>query len=155
MLVIVIMPGEHSLQLLLGDEDHEPQAPPLISETIRITVQKTTGVAAKLELIADRSEFAADGSDLSFITVRVLDHEGFEVPRSHNRVQFSVEGPGEIIAVGNGDPTNHESFQALQRKVFNGLALVVIRSKRDTPGEITLHAESTGLKSTRIVIQSR
>ena len=93
-------------------------------------VQKTTGVAAKLELVADRSEIAADGSDLSFITVRVLDREGLVVPRSHNRVHFKIEGPGEIIAVGNGDPTSHEPFQALERKVFNGMALVVIRSEK-------------------------
>ncbi len=108
-------------------------------------VQKTTGVAAKLELVADRSEIAADGSDLSFITVRVLDREGLVVPRSHNRVHFEIEGPGEIIAVGNGDPTSHEPFQALERKVFNGLALVVVRSEKGNAGRINLTASSEGL----------
>jgi beta-galactosidase len=116
---------------------------------------KTTAEATHLELVPDRSRIAADGTDLCFLTVKVADGEGLLVPRTHNSVKYSLSGPGEIIAVGNGDPTNHEPFRALQRKVFNGLALVVIRSRRGVPGKITLLAESDGLKSTSTVIQSR
>jgi beta-galactosidase len=117
-------------------------------------VRKTTGVAAKLELVADRCEIVADGSDLSFITVRVLDHEAFEVPRSHNRVQFRIDGPGEIIAVGNGDPTSHEPFQALERKVFNGMALVVVRSEEGRAGRIKLSASSKGLQGAQCELKT-
>ncbi len=116
---------------------------------------KTTGAAAKLDLVADRTEIAADGSDLSFITVQVSDKEGRLVPRSHNTVRFSISGPGEIIAVGNGDPTSHESFQALERKVFNGLALVVVRSKKGESGPVILTAASEGLSSGRIQVETK
>ena len=115
---------------------------------------KTTGAASKLVLTADRASISADGSDLSFITVQLSDHEGLLVPRSHNKVKFSIEGPGEIIALGNGDPTSHEPFQASERKVFNGLCLVVVRSKKGEVGTIHLSAASDGLQGATCVIET-
>jgi beta-galactosidase len=117
-------------------------------------VNRTTGKAAGIKLSADRATIAADGADLSFITVQVSDKDGLPVPRSHNKVLFSIEGPGEIIAVGNGDPTSHESFQAAQRKVFNGLALVVVRSRKGPSGTIMLRARSEGLASAEIQLET-
>jgi beta-galactosidase len=115
---------------------------------------KTTGAAAQLALSADRTKIAADGADLSFVTVDVTDAEGLLVPRTHNSVSYSISGPGEIIAVGNGDAVSHESFQALERKVFNGKALVVIRSIKDQPGTITLTAAADGLEPADIRLTS-
>ncbi|WP_197171199.1 beta-galactosidase GalB [Novipirellula aureliae] len=115
---------------------------------------KTTDDAAKIELVADRTVITADGRDLSFVRVQVSDIEGLLVPRSDNRVRFTLEGPGEIIAVGNGDPTSHESFQAVNHKVFNGLCLVVVRSKKNKPGDISLTAESDGLRGHQIKLKS-
>lgn len=106
---------------------------------------KTTGPAAKIKLVADRSTILADGTDLSFITVQVSDAEGALVPRSDNLVEFAIDGPGEIVAVGSGDPTSHESFQALTRKVFNGLCLVVVRPEKGETGSLVLTARSEGL----------
>ncbi len=114
------------------------------------TVMKTTGPAAKLELEADRSELGADGADISFITVTVADKDGLLVPRSKNEIKFSIEGPGEIIAVDNGDPTDHTSFQSKDRKAFNGLCLVIVRTKRDEPGTVALKAQSAGLEGATI-----
>lgn len=111
---------------------------------------KTTGAPAKLELKADRSKIADDGKDLSFITVTVADKHGLLVPRSKNHIKFSIEGPGEIVATDNGDATSFESFQAPERNVFNGLALVVVRAKAGQTGTITLKAESDGLKPAAI-----
>ncbi|QHI70339.1 glycoside hydrolase family 2 TIM barrel-domain containing protein [Tichowtungia aerotolerans] len=118
-------------------------------------VVKTTGTAAKLELTADRAQISADGTDLSFVTLQVSDGEGLLVPRTHNRFKLSIDGPGEIIAVGNGDPTNLESFQSLDRNVFNGLALVVVRSKKSEPGTIRLTAQCDGLQDATIQIQAK
>jgi beta-galactosidase len=115
---------------------------------------KTTGPAAKLTLQADREKITADGQDLSFITVTVADKKGLLVPRSSNHVTFSIEGPGEIVATDNGDATSFESFQAPERNVFNGLALVIVRAKAGQPGTITLKAESDGLKESAIKIES-
>jgi len=117
-------------------------------------VQKTTGPAAKLLLAADRAQIRADGADLSFITVTVADRDGLLVPRSKNLVRFSVSGPGEIVATDNGDATSFESFQAPQRQAFNGLALVVVRSKSGEPGAIKLRAESDGLAFAEIELKS-
>ena len=107
------------------------------------------------ELAADRSRIAADGSDLCFITVQVSDQGGLLVPRSHNKIKFSISGPGEIIAVGNGDPTSHESFLALERNVFNGLALVVVRSIKGEAGAIKLTASSQGLQGTELAFKAK
>ena len=111
---------------------------------------ETTGAAAKLTLAADRSKISADGKDLSFITVTVADSKDRLVPRSKNHIQFSVDGPGEIVAVDNGDATSFESFQAKERNAFNGLALVIIRANQ--PGAITLKAHSDGLKDATLRI---
>jgi beta-galactosidase len=113
-------------------------------------VNKTTGKAVKVQLTADRANLEADGRDLSFITVQVSDEDGLLVPRSHNRIEFSIEGPGELVAVGNGDPTSHEPFQSMERKVFNGLALVIVRSEKGASGSIRLTASSEGLQPATI-----
>ncbi|HWW74420.1 MAG TPA: DUF4982 domain-containing protein, partial [Pyrinomonadaceae bacterium] len=117
-------------------------------------VVKTTGPPAGVTLKADRSVIAADGSDLSFVTVSVTDRGGLVVPRSKNRIHFELEGPGEIVAVDNGDPTSHESFQSKERAAYNGLCLVVVRSKRGATGRITLRAYPEGLKSAGVTITS-
>lgn len=112
---------------------------------------RTTGPAAELRLKPDRAKIAADGKDLSFVTVTVTDKHGLLVPRSKNHIRFNLAGPGEIVAVDNGDPTSFEPFQAKERNAFNGLALVIVRATQ--PGKITLTAHSDGLKdaTTRIV----
>jgi beta-galactosidase len=115
---------------------------------------KTTGPAAKLKLQADRATIAADGKDLSFVTVTVADKSGLLVPRSKNHITFSIEGPGEIVATDNGDATSFESFQAPERNAFNGLALVIVRAKAGQGGTIKLIAKSDGVASGSINIRS-
>src|SRR5437588_8213327 len=113
---------------------------------------KTTGPASKLLMKADHANIKADGQDLSFITVTVADKDNWLVPRSKNRVLFEISG-GEIVAVDNGDATDHESFQAKDRKAYNGLALVIVRAKPGQPGQIKLAARSDGLARAEIVIR--
>jgi len=114
----------------------------------------TAGAPAKIALEADRSLIDADGEDLAFVTVKVLDKDGNLVPNADNRIRFKVKGAGFLRSVDNGDQTNHESFQADNYKAFNGLCLAVIQSDR-TSGEITLIAESDGLSSAEIKITSQ
>jgi beta-galactosidase len=116
---------------------------------------RTTGPAERLTLKADRTAISADGSDLSFVAVSVVDEAGSTVPRAKNRMRFEVSGPGEIVAVDNGDPTSHESFQSKERPAYNGLCLVVVRSKAGAPGSIRLRASSEGLKSADATLRSR
>jgi beta-galactosidase len=109
-------------------------------------VMKTAGNPAKLKLVPDRNEIHADGCDLSFVTVTVTDKTGLTAPRADNRIHFDIEGPGEIVATDNGDPTSFESFQSHDRKAFNGLCLVIVRGKPGQPGKIELTAKADGLK---------
>jgi len=114
---------------------------------------KTTGKPAKLALKPEQTTIKPDGKDLAFITVSVTDVAGLVVPRTHNQVDFKVEGPGKILAIGNGDPTSHESFQAPTHKVFNGRAVVYL--KATAPGTITLKATSSGLEPASATITSK
>lgn len=116
-------------------------------------VMKTTGAAAKLTLAADRARIATDGKDLAFVTVKVADKDGLLVPRSKNQIKFTITGPGEIVATDNGDATSFESFQAPERKAFNGLALVIVRAKPGQSGKIVLTAEADGLSAGQTVIR--
>ncbi len=113
---------------------------------------KTTGPAAKLTMQADRSKITADGKDLSFVKVTIADKNGQLVPRSKNLMKFEISGPGEIVAVDNGDATSFEPFQASERKAYNGLALVIVRTKPGQSGEITLRARSEGLEAAEVKI---
>lgn len=117
-------------------------------------VVKTTGEAANLQLTADRSTICADGNDLSFISVEITDKDGLLVPIAHNRIEFSVDGPGKIVATDNGDPTDLVAFPSHTRKAFNGLALVIVRSEAAMAGTITVTAKSPGLKDARLEIKS-
>jgi beta-galactosidase len=115
---------------------------------------KTTGAAAELTLKPDRQQIHADGRDLTFVTVTITDKDGLTVSRSQNRIKFTISGPGEIVAIDNGDPTNLDSFQAKERNAFNGLCLVIVRTKVGQVGRIRLKAESTGLSGAEVVIAS-
>lgn len=116
-------------------------------------VMKTTGAASRLLMKADHDAIKADGQDLSFITVTVADKDGLLVPRSKDRVSFEISGPGEIVAVDNGDATSLESFQTKERNAYNGLLLVIVRAK--AAGSIKLTARTSGLLAAEIVIRAR
>jgi beta-galactosidase len=115
---------------------------------------KTAGDPAKLKLEPDRNEIRADGRDVSFITATITDKAGVTAPRADNRIHFQIEGPGEIVATDNGDPTNFEPFQSHDRNAFNGLCLVIVRGKIGNSGKISLSATSNGIQVGRTVIKS-
>lgn len=117
-------------------------------------IVRTTGNPAILKITADRSVIEADGKDLSFITVQVADKDGIVVPDSDNKIEFSIEGPGEIVATDNGDPTDLTSFSTKEKKVFSGNALVIIRSNGKEEGEIKLIAKSEGLSKADVLIKT-
>lgn len=115
---------------------------------------RTAGAPARLQMAVDRSRIDANGDDLAFVTVRIVDAAGTMVPRADNRIRFSITGPGEILATDNGDATNLEAFQSPARAAFNGLCLAVVRSKEGEPGRIELRAESNGVQPATIDIRS-
>ncbi|MEJ2678300.1 MAG: glycoside hydrolase family 2 TIM barrel-domain containing protein, partial [Gemmatimonadota bacterium] len=107
---------------------------------------KTAGAPARIELAADRDTVHADGRDLSYITVRVLDRDGVPVPTADNQVHFQVQGDASIAAVDNGDEISHAPFQADSVRLFFGKGLVILRAGK-TPGVAKLKAVSEGLES--------
>ncbi len=114
----------------------------------------TAGSPAKIELIADRKTLKADGRDLSFITVRILDKDGNVVPMADNLVNFKINGQAFIAGVDNGCETDHDSFKASYHKAFNGLALAIVQTK-EKPGNITFTATSQGLQGASVTLQSK
>jgi beta-galactosidase len=116
---------------------------------------RTAGEPAALDARPDRAVIQADGRDLSFITVRIVDAAGVPAPRAGNRIRFTIEGPGEIVATDNGDPTSFESFQAHERAAFNGLCLAIVRAKPGEAGTITVTASSAGLGDAAASITAR
>jgi beta-galactosidase len=116
---------------------------------------RTAGDAATLELIADRKLIKADGDDLSFITVRVMDDKGVPVPEAANKISFEIAGPGEIVATDNGDPASMVSFASHERQTYSGMALVIVRSAKGASGKFTVSASSPGLKKAVVEIKTK
>jgi beta-galactosidase len=114
----------------------------------------TAAAPARIRLIPDRARLAADGRDLSYVTVRIEDRDGNLCPLADNLVRFQVTGAGEIAAVDNGDATSIEPFQADHRKAFSGLALVIVRSHVGQSGRIQVTASSDGLEKATTVLNS-
>jgi beta-galactosidase len=120
-----------------------------------IAEMRTTDAAEKITLSPDRAQIRGDGNDLSYITATIADKNGLLVPRSKNRVEFTVEGPGEIVATDNGDATSFESFQSPKRNAFNGIALVIVRAKPGQTGAIKLTAKSDGLAGASVIVNAK
>ena len=112
---------------------------------------KTAGKPAIIQVIADRKNINADGKDLSFVTVNILDKDSTLVPHADNLVNFKIDGAGFIAGVDNGSQISHEPFKADYRKAFNGKCLAVIQSTGKA-GDITLTATSDSLKSATVKI---
>ena len=117
-------------------------------------IVKTAGAPAALVVSTDRTAIRADGKDLAFITVRVVDKNGLTAPRAANLVRFSIEGPGQIVATDNGDPTSFDSFQSPERPAFNGLCLVIVRADPGRTGTLTLRAASDSLQGASVTVSN-
>ena len=123
-------------------------------KVVLTTQRTTTGSAAKLVMTADRSAVNADGEDVAMFAVAVHDAQGRVVPLADNEVTFRISGPGRIIGVGNGDPTDHSPDKGTSRRAFSGLCMALVQSTKQA-GSITLQAASPGLVSATVTITAR
>ena len=114
----------------------------------------TAGTPHKIRLTPDRNIITADGKDLSFVTVEVLDKDNNLCPISENLINFEVKGNAFIAGVDNGCQTSMERFKDNKRNVFNGKCLVVLQNNGEK-GTATLTAKSNGLESSTIEIKSK
>lgn len=113
----------------------------------------TAGKPYELKLEADRSTIAADGNDLSYVTVSVVDKNGNLCPNASNQLEFKVSGEGRFKAVCNGDATSLEMFHLPTMKTFSGKLVVTLQSMEET-GEMQLEVRGKGLKKQSISIKT-
>ncbi|WP_303924134.1 beta-galactosidase GalB [Draconibacterium sediminis] len=107
-----------------------------------------------LQLSADRDEISADGDDLSYITVSVVDKDGNLCPTATNQLNFKVSGAGKYKAVCNGDATSLELFHLPTMKAFSGKLVVTVQSLEEA-GEMQLEVSGEGLETATISIQTK
>jgi beta-galactosidase len=115
---------------------------------------RTAAAPARIVLVPDRKIIKADGTDLSFVTVKIVDQNGTLVPRADSLIDFTLSGPGFLAGVDNGSEISHESFKANRRHAFHGMALAIIQS-RGRAGGIVLKATSSGLTAATVTISAR
>lgn len=117
-------------------------------------IAKTAGDPARLEVTVDRDTIKADGQDLAFISIKVVDENGTVCPTADPLVTFNVEGAGALIGIDNGDPTSHQDFQGSAITAFNGLALGVLRAPREAgKAEVSITAE--GLEGAEVSVTAK
>jgi beta-galactosidase len=134
---VVYQPGE--LKVVVYDENGNKAGQKII---------RTAGKPKRLLLEPERKTIKADGNDLAYITVSLVDKNGTLCPDAANSLQFSVTGAGTYKAACNGDATSLEPFTQPQMSLFHGQLVVVCQAGK-TPGVMTLTVKdpATGMKS--------
>lgn len=118
------------------------------SVTLKTATEPTT-----IKLIADRKNIKADGQDLVYVTVEIIDEKGILNPNAENQLTFTVTGAGAIAGVDNANLKDTDLYVANTRKAWNGRALVIIKSNGES-GTINLEVTAPGLKKSVIKIQA-
>ena len=116
------------------------------------TEMKTAGEPIEIRLTPDRSTISSGGMDLSYILAEAIDRNGNLCPLADNRIDLEIKGPGTIAGVGNGNPQSLDPFQAGYVYLFNGKAMVIIRSDFKQ-GNIEVTANSGNLHSAKTVVR--
>ena len=125
------------------------------NEKIGEDIVRTSNRAARLVLSVDRPQIQADGYDLAYVTIQLVDAQGTLCPTANLVMRFKVSGPVTIAGVDNGDPQSIEPMQGDRRSLFSGKALVILRSKRGEAGWATLTVSALGLPDVKIDITTK
>lgn len=123
------------LKAVAYDENGDPMA---------TDMKSSFGDAASLVMVPDKNTIMADGSDLIFVEISAVDQDGIPVENANNRVHITVEGPGRLVGLDNGDSTDYDQYKGANRRLFSGKLLAVIASTAKT-GSIMVRALSKGL----------
>lgn len=114
---------------------------------------KTAGAPDHLVLKADRNTIKADGKELSYVTVSVVDKDGNLCPTASNQLKFKVSGKGSYRAACNGDATSLEQFHLPTMKAFSGQLVVLVQSGTEA-GDIQLQVSGKGLTKANLTIKA-
>lgn len=123
-------------------------------KAVSSAVLSSAGTATRLVLTPDRATLRADGQDLSYVTVELVDSKGVRHPKAENALKFELTGPGTIVGVGNANPRSLESYQSPQRNAWQGRALVIVKSTGKS-GKMTLRATAAGLPAASVGLEAR
>jgi hypothetical protein len=118
-------------------------------------VMKTAGAPAAIRLTPDRTTLASSGDDLCYVLVEAVDTDGNLCPLADNLVEFKIDGPAAIAGVGNGNPLSLEAYQAAERKLFFGKAILILRTEEGPGGKVEITASSAGLAPATTSLHSR
>ena len=121
-------------------------------DTADIKTVRTAGKPHHLELVPDRTQLKADGKDLSYITVRVVDKDGNLCPADSRLVRFSVKGAGSFRAAANGDATCLDLFHLPRMHAFSGQLTAIVQSG-EQGGNIEIEAKAPGVRSARLTLK--
>ena len=146
-------------RLMWMDTKYEPGTVKVVAydENGKAVAEKEIHTAGKphhIELIPDRRMLQADGKDLCFVTVKVVDKDGNLCPEATDEIRFKVKGVGVYCAGANGNPASLESFQIPRMKVFSGMMTAIIQTT-DKAGAIVLEATGSGLKKATLTVESK
>ena len=115
---------------------------------------ETTGKAVSLKVTPEDSEWKADGTDLMHLRIEAVDSKGCRVPMAQNELKFEVEGDACIVGVSNGDINSDELNVTDHRRLWNGSALVILRSGR-TASKVTFKTSADGFKTVKTQLTTR
>lgn len=112
----------------------------------------TFGDAKRLTATPDNSAWKADGMDLQHVRIAAVDSKGLTDKKASGLLTFKVDGPADIVGVINGDMKSDELSVGNTRSLFNGAATVILRSRKDTPGKVTLTVSTPGLPTRSVAL---
>jgi beta-galactosidase len=115
---------------------------------------KTAGEAKRIELQADATQLRADGKDICHVEFRIVDAQGVRVPNADLSLTFELEGPAEIIGIGNGDLNNVEDCKGRVHRTYQGRGLLILRSSEES-GKVLLTVTAPGLEPATLALNSR
>ena len=118
------------------------------------TSLRTAGAPVALRLTPDRPTMRSEYGDLAYVTVEIVDQDGYVVPYAEPEVSFEVTGVGALIAVGTANPLSEEPYVGNQRKAWRGRLLAIVRSGGQ-PGEIMLRARTEGLSASELWLEAK
>ena len=116
-------------------------------------IMRTAGKPHHIELITDHTSLTADGKDLAYVTVRIVDKDGNLCPTDTRIVQFTVKGAGTYRAAANGDATCLYVFHKNKMPAFSGQLTAIVQAG-ETKGEITLEAKAKGVKTGKLTLNA-
>ena len=124
------------------------------SQVVMTRTIRTASEPYSIVMEPSRTELNANGKDLCYITVKVVDKKGNLCPLDERSISFDVKGAGSFKAVANGDPTSLELFHIPQMKCFGGMMTLIVSSSQKS-GKIKVTARAKGVRKSSVELTTK